>query len=172
MYLLFFTTSHMLAMSNVTCNPFVYFWLNKVNNEHCGRQFSQNLLGAYFLCSIFELPWKTASPGWAGPTAKRGPVAQRWYRLPKCVSRFVDNSSISLSYDYIFIDIELVQLLKYFCLKPPGQPTSKNSALVTDFETTSGIVSKTLIQYHSIHSCKSALTWKYWMSHNLLLING
>lgn len=21
----------MLAMSNVTCNPFVYFWLNKVN---------------------------------------------------------------------------------------------------------------------------------------------
>ena len=27
-----FPTSHMLAMSNVTCNPFVYFWLNKVRN--------------------------------------------------------------------------------------------------------------------------------------------
>ena len=25
-----FFISHILAMSNVTCNPFVYFWLNKV----------------------------------------------------------------------------------------------------------------------------------------------
>ena len=28
-----FFISHILAMSNVTCNPFVYFWLNKVNKS-------------------------------------------------------------------------------------------------------------------------------------------
>ena len=32
----------------------------------------------------------------------------------------------------------------FIYFQPAGQPTSKNSALVTDFETTSGIVSKTL----------------------------
>ena len=28
-----FFLSHILAMSNVTCNPFVYFWLNKVGGS-------------------------------------------------------------------------------------------------------------------------------------------
>ena len=28
-----FFISHILAMSNVTCNPFVYFWLNKVSQQ-------------------------------------------------------------------------------------------------------------------------------------------
>jgi hypothetical protein len=29
-----FFMSHILAMANVTCNPFVYFWLNKVSIHH------------------------------------------------------------------------------------------------------------------------------------------
>ena len=45
-------------------------------------------------------------------------------------------------FDVGVVSLTLLPAKIYF--QPAGQPTSKNSALVTDFETTSGIVSKTL----------------------------
>jgi len=76
-----FFLSHMLAMSNVTCNPFVYFWLNK--------HFRTSLRNCF---------------SWVNRTNSQARACST----------------------------EMMQ--------PAGQPTSKNSALVTDFETTSGIV--------------------------------
>ena len=50
------------------------------------------------------------------------------------------------------VDVDGHLLYTYF--QPAGQPTSKNSALVTDFETTSGIVSKTFIQPFCEQNCE------------------